>query len=184
MRRQGYRDYGSGRFCLLQIDDAAGCNRKMSADEFQIAPAGSSDLDEMLALLTVVGLPPEGVAEHLQGFVVARDANGRLVGSAGIERHGVFGLLRSVAVGPDLQRSGLGSRLVAEVLDIAANVGVGEVVLLTTTARDFFSHRFKFEETTRADYDARFAASAEWKLPRCSSAVVMRLKLTPMEASA
>jgi len=85
----------------------------------------------MLALLTVVGLPPEGVAEHLQGFVVARDANGRLVGSAGIERYGVFGLLRSVAVGPDLQRSGLGSRLVAEVLDIAANVGVGEVVLLT-----------------------------------------------------
>jgi len=61
---------------------------------------------------------------------------------------------------------------------------VREVVLLTTTARDFFSNRFRFEEATRADYDEQFAASPEWKLPRCSSAVVMRLKLTPMEASA
>jgi amino-acid N-acetyltransferase len=156
----------------------------MKGNEFQIGPAETSDLDEILALLTTVGLPPEGVAEHLRGFVIARNANGRLVGCAGIERYDAFGLLRSVAVAPELQSAGLGSQIVSEILRIAASLGVGEVVLLTTTARDFFAYRFRFEETSRAEYDAQFAASPEWKLPRCSSALAMRLKLASMEAIA
>ena len=156
----------------------------MSGDGFQLAAAAPSDLDEILALLTAAELPREGGAEHMRGFVVARDAEGRLVGCAGLERYGALGLLRSVAVASELQRSGLGSRLVSTVLRVARSGGMSEVVLLTTTARDFFARRFGFEETTRADYEQQFAASPEWQLPRCSSAVVMRLNLTSMEPSA
>ena len=156
----------------------------MSREKFQIAPARSSDLNEILALLTAVDLPHDGVADHLDGFVVARDSERQMIGCAGVERFGAFGLVRSVAVARDLQRTGLGSSLVSAVLRMARDAGVSEAVLLTTTARDFFSRRFSFEETSRKNYEQPFAASSEWHLPRCSSAVVMRLNLGSMVTKA
>ena len=137
-----------------------------------ITTATRADLQEILALLAAVQLPPEGVAEHLNGFLVARDGN-RVVGCAGLERYHELGLLRSVAVSPDHQQGGLGSRLTAALLEGAANSGVEEVVLLTTAARDFFARRFGFAEVRRDAYDERLAGSPEWRLPRCASAVCM-----------
>ena len=145
----------------------------MSSLNISIAPASPADLEEMLALLAAVGLPPDGVAEYLDGFLVARDGAGRLLGCIGMERYGRLGLLRSAAVAPDLQRSGLGSRLTAALLDRAAAAGVEEIALLTTTARDFFARKFGFAEAERADYEGRLGLSPEWGLPRCSSAVLM-----------
>jgi amino-acid N-acetyltransferase len=137
-----------------------------------IAKASYADLQEILALLAAVQLPQDGVAEHLDGFLIARDGH-RLVGCAGLERYRELGLLRSVAVSPDHQQGGLGTRLTAALLDEAANSGVEEVVLLTTTARDFFALRFGFAEVERAAYDERLVESPEWRLPRCASAVCM-----------
>ena len=142
-----------------------------------ISSASSGDVEEILALLEATGLPSEGVAEHLEGFLVARDGGGNLVGCVGMERHGRTGLLRSAAVAPRLQRSGLGSRLTATLLERAAASGLEEVALLTTTAREFFARRFGFEESDRAAYDETFMRSPEWSLPRCSTAAFMRLKL-------
>jgi amino-acid N-acetyltransferase len=149
----------------------------MSIDDLQIRKATTSDLDEILELLRGSSLPPDGVAEHLSNFFVAGDSTGRLIACAGLEHYGAIGLLRSVAVNTELQRSGLGSRLVGTVLDEAQHAGIEEVVLLTTTARDFFERRFGFRETTREPYTAQLALSAEWQLPRCSSAVAMSLRL-------
>jgi N-acetylglutamate synthase-like GNAT family acetyltransferase len=146
----------------------------MNNQDATITGAARSDLEEILALLTAVNLPHEGVGEHLASFVVARDEKGHLVGCAGLERHGDVGLLRSVAVRPGLQKTGLGSRLISAAIEDGAGDGVKEVVLLTTTARDFFARRFGFAEAERADYESRLAASPEWNLPRCSSAAFMR----------
>lgn len=142
-----------------------------------VGRATPSDLGEGLRLLAEADLPGDGVEQFLHGFLVARDGEGRLVGCSGVEIHGRTGLLRSVAVAPDLRRSGLGSRLVAEALELAALEGAEEVVLLTATARDFFVERFGFEPAARDAYDRRLAASPEWRLPRCSSAVFLRLGL-------
>ena len=142
-----------------------------------VSKASRADLDELLALLAVVNLPAEGVVEHLGHFRVARDIDNRLVGCAGLEVHGRLGLLRSVAVTPDSRHAGLGSKLTSAILDDAAEAGIEEVVLLTTTARDFFAQRFGFIEADRADYDERLAPSQEWSLPRCSSAAFMLLRL-------
>lgn len=142
-----------------------------------VMAARPEDLGELLRLLSEVGLPPEGVAESLENFLVARAGGGPLVGCVGLERHGRTGLLRSAAVAPGLQRSGLGSRLTEELLARARAEGLEEVLLLTTTARDFFGRRFGFEEAGREAYDARLSSSPEWNLPRCSTAVLMRLDL-------
>ena len=147
------------------------------SDDLQIEKATAGDLDEILELLRRSSLPPDGVAEHLSDFFVARDSTGRLVACAGLERYGAIGLLRSVAVSAELQKSGLGSQLVARMLEEAQHTGSDEVVLLTTTARDFFARRFGFKETTREPYAMQLATSVEWQLPRCSSAIVMSLRL-------
>ena len=147
------------------------------SDDVTIAHAREDDIDDVVRLLETVSLPSEGVREHFGGFVVARDDAGRLVGCAGLEHHGSIGLLRSVAVAPDWQGRALGYRLTAFALDTAPWDGVGEVVLLTTTARDFFADKFGFEPADRADYDERLAASPEWNLPHCSSAAFLRRPL-------
>ena len=152
----------------------------MSGEDVKIRGASRADLGDILALLSSADLPHEGVAEHLDSFVVARDGGGRLVGCAGLERHGLVAMLRSVAVAPGRRQAGLGSRLVRAALAAAAAGGAREVVLLTTTARDFFARRFGFTEVPRAGYEDGLAKSPEWRLPRCSSAVLMRLDLVGM----
>lgn len=142
-----------------------------------IERAAAADLPGLLSLLDSVNLPREGVAEHLSNFLVAREAAGRIAGCVGMEQHGAVALLRSAAVAPELQGTGLGSCLTAALLKLARAEGVAEVVLLTTTARKFFADKFGFREAARSDYDARLAGSPEWNLPRCSSAVFMRLEL-------
>jgi N-acetylglutamate synthase-like GNAT family acetyltransferase len=149
----------------------------MSCEGVSIQPATQGDLGDILGLLSAVDLPHEGVAEHLEGFLVARDGEGRLVGAIGLERHGSVGLLRSAAVAPGLQRSGLGSCLTSALLRRAQGDGIEKVVLLTTTARDFFARRFGFSEADRAAFDRELSGSSEWGLPRCSSAACMALDL-------
>ncbi|MEP7342391.1 MAG: GNAT family N-acetyltransferase [Acidobacteriota bacterium] len=140
-----------------------------------IARANTTDLNEVLALLEEVDLPKEGVAEHFGEFFVAREGS-KVVGCVGQERYGNVALLRSLAVSPGLQRTGLGQALTMRLLDEARANGVREFVLLTTTARDFFARHFGFAEAERSPFNEAFANSPEWCLPRCSSAACMRLK--------
>jgi N-acetylglutamate synthase-like GNAT family acetyltransferase len=149
----------------------------MNCENVTITEASSNDLSDILELLTNVQLPHDGVGEHLEAFLVARDESSRLVATIGLERHGQIGLLRSAAVAPEFQGCGIGSRLTEQLLERATNDGVERVVLLTNTAREFFAKRFGFCETSRSKYDPELAASSEWNLPRCSSAVCMSLNL-------
>jgi N-acetylglutamate synthase-like GNAT family acetyltransferase len=71
---------------------------------------------------------------------------------------------------------------VSEVIADARKKGVQEVVLPTTTARDFFARRFGFVEAPRADFQDQFADSPEWHFPRCSSATVMKLNLREIKS--
>jgi len=149
----------------------------MNCENITITGASSDDLSTILDLLTEVQLPHDGVAEHISRFFVARDESSRVVATIGMERHGNVALLRSAAVAPQYQHCGLGSRLTTHLLEHATGEGVERVVLLTTTAKDFFAQRFGFCETSRATYENELASSSEWNLPRCSSAVCMSLDL-------
>jgi N-acetylglutamate synthase-like GNAT family acetyltransferase len=75
------------------------------------------------------------------------------------------------------QAQAWGQNSLPPVLDDAARSGIEEVVLLTTTACDFFARRFGFTEARRADYYEILDQSAEWKLPRCASAVRMSYRV-------
>ncbi|MBX3280324.1 MAG: GNAT family N-acetyltransferase [Acidobacteria bacterium] len=142
----------------------------------EITAVRSEDMEAVKDLLERVELPLEGVAEHFGGFLAAWDGD-RVVGCIGLERYGEWGLLRSLAVAPERQGEGIGAALTARLLEDAARDGVSQVVLLTTTASEFFARRFGFEAAERSAFDTVFAESREWKLPRCSSAACLRLTL-------
>src|SRR5687767_13681681 len=144
-----------------------------------IEKAAPECLNDVLEILSQGNLPHDGVKEHFGGFLIARSGGGKILGCVGLERYGEIGLLRSAAILSDYQGQWIGNKLVRELLKRAASAGVTEVVLLTTTARDYFQDKFGFKEAKRSDYEKRLADSPEWNLPRCSSAVFMTLKLNP-----
>ena len=149
----------------------------MNCENIIITDASPDDLRNILDLLTQVELPHDGVAENVDAFLVAKDDSSRLIATVGLERHGNTALLRSAAVAPEYQGCGIGSRLTQNLLERATSNGVERVVLLTSTASEFFARRFGFCETSRTVFNKELAGSSEWNLPRCSSAVCMSLDL-------
>src|SRR5215813_6138922 len=155
----------------------------MTAQVVAIEKASPAWLDDVLEILSQVDLPHDGVKEHFGEFLIARSGGGKILGCVGLECHGEIGLLRSAAVLSEYQGQWIGNKLVRELLKRAASEGVTEIVLLATTARDYFQNKFGFKEARRSGYEKRLAASPEWNLPRCSSAVFMTLKLNPTAGS-
>ena len=149
----------------------------MDGENITITDATSDDLRDILDLLSQVQLPHDGVAENVGAFLVPRDKSSRLIATIGMEQHGTTALLRSAAVVSEFQGCGIGSRLTENLLERATNEGVERVVLLTSTASEFFARRFGFCETSRTLFDKELVGSSEWNLPRCASAVCMSLDL-------
>lgn len=143
----------------------------------RILPAKPGELAAICALVRAVGLPPEGVAEALPYFWVAREGD-TLVGTIGLEVYGELALLRSAAVAPAWQRRGLGSALTATVLDYAAARQFRALYLLTTTAADFF-HKHGFVPVARAEVPAAVQQSLEFQSLCPQTAVCMACTLAP-----
>jgi N-acetylglutamate synthase-like GNAT family acetyltransferase len=146
-----------------------------AAEVAALRPARAHDQGAALALLTGAALPLGGVSERFpEGYVVAT-AGDRLVGVAAVERYERWGLVRSVAVAAEFRSSGLGAKLVADVLARARGDGLDEVFLLTTTAPDFF-RKLRFREVERANVPEAIRASAEFASICPASAVCMAFR--------
>lgn len=141
----------------------------------EIRPARPSDLPAVLALVTQAALPPDGVAEHIGGFLVAA-REGEVVACAGLEVYGSCGLLRSVVVRPDHRGRGVGRAVVAAVIERARARGLSHLYLLTTTAAGYFA-RMGFRPLDRDRVPAQVQASAEFSAGCCAAAQAMGLAL-------
>jgi amino-acid N-acetyltransferase len=140
-----------------------------------IEPATRADLPAVHTLLQRHHLPTDGVDDHVQTMVVARDGS-QLVGLAALEVYPDGALLRSVAVDSATQGNGVGRRLTEAALQMAHARGVGTVFLLTTTAERYFP-RFGFEPIARTDVPASVQESVEFRAACPASAVVMRKRI-------
>lgn len=138
----------------------------------RVLAAEPADWEALARLLRDHRLPLDGLREHLATTVVARDEDA-LVGSAALEVYDDGALLRSVAVVPGRQHSGLGETLVKASIDVARTRGIPALYLLTTTAERYFP-RFGFERIDRADVPAGVQRSIEFTSACPSSAIVMR----------
>jgi amino-acid N-acetyltransferase len=137
-----------------------------------IEPARPEDADDILRLLEENHLPLDGLRDHLDTTVVAWQ-QGRVVGSAALERYRDGALLRSVAVSQPLQGGGLGRQLTDAAIGLARDLNVPAVFLLTTTAERYFP-KFGFERIDRTEVPESVRGSVEFTSACPSSAIVMR----------
>jgi amino-acid N-acetyltransferase len=141
----------------------------------QIRSATSDDFPAVERLLTASSLPLNGVRENLKDFVVA-EANGDLVGVAGLEVCCDDALLRSVAVLPEWRSRGLGRALVTRAIAEAEARGIHALYLLTTSAERYFPS-FGFQPIAREDVPADVRATDEFTTACPASATAMSLSL-------
>lgn len=136
-----------------------------------IRAARAEDLDTVLGLLREASLPEAGVTESFGSFMIATRGD-QVVGSCGLERYGEDGLMRSVVVAPELQRSGVGRALTEYALSRAREQRLTKVYLLTTTARSYFE-TLGFQVVPREQAPAGIRGSWEFSNGCPSSATFM-----------
>jgi len=144
--------------------------------ELSVREAFDGDKDFIRDLLRKVKLPVETVDTGTTTFYVGCD-NGKSIAVAGFEFYGNDALLRSVAIRPDLQRTGLGGRLTDWMVETAKQRGVRRIVLLTETAEKFFARKgFKVTHRSVLDNDA-MQRSTEFTSACPQTAVCMMLDI-------
>ncbi|HHY6927878.1 TPA: arsenic resistance N-acetyltransferase ArsN2 [Burkholderia ambifaria] len=135
--------------------------------------AALSDLPSIEALLRASNLPTAGVAEHLGNFVVLADSLD-VMGCGGIEYHGDFALIRSVAVVSHAHGNGFGSAIVERLIAACRARSVRSIGLLTTTAEDYFAG-FGFVPVAREDVPGPLLASSQFRGVCPEAAIAMLL---------
>jgi amino-acid N-acetyltransferase len=142
----------------------------------RIRPAVLEDWPAIERLLIDANLPVAGAQDHLPGFVVIEHER-RIEACAALERYGETALLRSVVVSSSLRGTGLGESLVRRLIDAARSEGTASLLLLTTTAADWFP-RFGFHHIVRDEVPLGVLQSEEFRGACPSTAVLMGLELT------
>ena len=148
---------------------------RLHRGQMSVRQARPGDLPALRELLSLCGLPFDGVPDHLNAFLVALD-QGRLTGSVGVERYGADGLLRSLAVHPDYRGRSLGTHLTRRALREARRLGLRRVFLLTETASEYFL-RLQFRRVPRQQAPPAVQASVEFASVCPETAVCMERHL-------
>ncbi len=126
-----------------------------------LTPARPGDVPAILDLVRAVQLPPEGIEATLEYFWVAREGE-QIVGTVGLEVYDDLALLRSLAVTPARQHTGLGRVLTETALSYLTTRQFRAVYLLTTTAGAFFA-RYGFALLARDQVPASVQRSVEFQ---------------------
>ena len=126
-----------------------------------LTPALPGDARAILDLVRAVHIPPEGIAGTIAYFWVAREA-GRIIGTVGLEVYDDLALLRSLAVTPTRQYTGLGRTLTETALAYLTTRQFRAVYLLTTTAEAFFA-RHGFSLLARDEVPTSVQQSVEFQ---------------------
>jgi amino-acid N-acetyltransferase len=145
----------------------------MAAMPLNAEPARPHDLRGALDLLGRSELTEQDVAERWGHYFVVREDDGRVVGVAGLEVHGEYGLLRSVAVDEDYRGQGLAASLVEAAMERARRVELRSVYLLTTGARGYFE-KHGFADCPRDEAPAAIRESWEFRSGCPSTAAFMK----------
>jgi L-amino acid N-acyltransferase YncA len=126
-----------------------------------ILPAKPGDAPAILHLITSLNLPPEGLRDAMEYFWIAREGTD-VVGTVGLEVYADLALLRSLAVAPERQGTGLGGALTDTALSYLTERQFRTVYLLTTTAESFFA-RYDFRTIPRSEVPAEVQQSLEFQ---------------------
>lgn len=135
--------------------------------------AQPGDIFAIKQLLESCQLPHEDLTEnHLKHyFVIKKETD--ISGVIGLEVYQENGLLRSLAVTEKSRGRGFGNILVQHIEKYAREIGIKQLVLLTTTAADYFANR-GYAEINRDEMPKKVQESEEFSTLCPASAVAMR----------
>jgi amino-acid N-acetyltransferase len=137
--------------------------------------ATTADWPAVRDLLVRASLPVDGAEKAFETGLVAVE-NDRVVGCAAIETYNATALLRSVAVTPDRQGSGVGTSLVHAAEALARTTGANAMILLTETAEPWFE-RLGYGPIEREAAPDDIASSVEFVTACSETAIAMRRSL-------
>jgi amino-acid N-acetyltransferase len=123
------------------------------------------------------GLPHQDLNYQNQVLISYFD-NQTMVGTGGLEVVNNVGLLRSVCFQSTARNQSIGKQITNDILATARQSNLGEVYLLTETAKDYF-RKLGFEEIHREAVPEEIKSTTEFASVCPASAVCMRLKLKP-----
>ena len=132
--------------------------------------------ENVTQLLITVKLPAEDLPSSLENFYVVVDNSNEVIGVAGLEIYGDYGLLRSLAILPEYRDQGIANQLLERVENLALLNKLKAICLLTETAPEYFSRK-GYARITRADVPAAVQASSEFSHVCPASAIVMKKEL-------
>ncbi len=130
-----------------------------------------SNFPKVVALLKQNKLPTGDISELTKLFSISD--NDRVGGTVGLESYKSIGLLRSLTVDAEYRSKGLGRQLIDFIENFAKQNGIQEMVLLTTTASDYFSKR-NYEVIQRENVPKEIKKSTEFTSTCPSSAIIMK----------
>jgi len=172
--------YVGGDLSILVADPAPPPGRFRSA--------GAADSPGIASLLEAVGLSAPGTEGRLPRTLVCEGTDEEAqaqaqapAATACLEPLGPHGLLRSVAVRPDLRGLGLGTLAVASAIAVGRGSGLGEVALFTETAPGFFE-KLGFRPVGRNDLPEAIRRSPQAGEECAETAQAMVLSLDPPSA--
>jgi amino-acid N-acetyltransferase len=140
-----------------------------------IRQAAAGDLVAIIRLLEEAELPTDDVSRHVSTYLVA-ELQGTVIGAIGLEPYGDTALLRSAVVHPQHRGHAIGTRLYHALLCRAKDSGMHRMVLLTTTAEEYF-RRKGFIRVDREAITGPVTMSAEFTHACPSTAISMELML-------
>jgi amino-acid N-acetyltransferase len=132
--------------------------------------------EAVMELLMSASLPSADLTDaHMAHFFYCGSSSAPL-GIVGVEFYGSDALLRSLAVAPDRQRTGLGRALLHQAEHHARSRGAGSIYLLTTTAESFFKkHGYVPAERAAAPQGIRTSREFADLCPATSAFLVKHL---------
>lgn len=128
--------------------------------------------ESIIALLTAERLPVNDLPETLDHFMVALNDD-KIIGAAGLEIYGDYGLLRSLAVNAAFRNQGIAGKLVRQIETQAGSKALKAIYLLTETAPDYFDRK-GYARVNRDDVPAEVQRSSEFNHVCPQSAIVMK----------
>ena len=137
-----------------------------------IRPATAGDLPEIVRLLEAEGLPTDDLDQNSLGLFLVVDEHGSLKGAVGLERCSDTALLRSLVVASELRGLGHGNALASAAEQLARDLGIASLYLLTTSADAFFRQR-GYRSIHRDESPLAVKRTTQFSLLCPSTAIVM-----------
>lgn len=128
--------------------------------------------ENIISILSAEKLPVDDLPEKLNNFLVAVE-NEAIMGVAGLEVYGDYGLLRSLAVPFEYRNRGIAGQLMDQLETLAVRHGVTDLFLLTETSPEYFIRK-GFQKITRDEVPEEVKRSSEFSHVCPVSAIVMK----------